>query len=89
VAGSGRRAIGSRTVFRKKSRMLHQRPDGLFAGRRIRCCWRTCCPRRKPDHEAAYARSVLLEELDAALEELPERAARRFCRVMRLKARSY
>ncbi|MBV9224794.1 MAG: RNA polymerase subunit sigma-24, partial [Acidobacteriaceae bacterium] len=34
--------------------------------------WEDLLPSREEGPEAAYARGVLLEELDAALEELPE-----------------
>ncbi len=58
-------------LFRKKKPEAFARPS-----RRMRTAsrrrWRTCCLRRTPGPRRPITREVLLEELELALEELPE-----------------
>jgi len=48
--------------------------------RRFGCGSKTCCRRPMPTPEALFARNVLLEELELAVDELPVNSAKVFCR---------
>jgi RNA polymerase sigma factor (sigma-70 family) len=52
--------------------LFRKRQSPVSASDRVPDNWEELLPSREAGPEAAYARSVLLDELDAALEELPE-----------------
>jgi RNA polymerase sigma factor (sigma-70 family) len=58
-------------LFRSKKREASSEPAvNIEDGEELQ--WEDLLPSREAGPEAAYARSVLLEEMDAALDELPE-----------------
>src|SRR3984885_4381766 len=58
-------------LFRSKKREASSEPTvKIEDGEELQ--WEDLLPSREAGPEAAYARSVLLEEMDAALDELPE-----------------
>jgi RNA polymerase sigma factor (sigma-70 family) len=59
-------------LFRRKSREGSPGQAGVTAGDGEELRWEEVLPSAESGPEAAYARGVLLEELDEALEELPE-----------------
>jgi RNA polymerase sigma factor (sigma-70 family) len=59
-------------LFRRKSRELSPGQGGVTTGDGEELRWEEVLPSAESGPEAAYARGVLLEELDEALEELPE-----------------
>jgi RNA polymerase sigma factor (sigma-70 family) len=59
-------------LFRRKSRERSPGQGGVTTGDGEEMRWEEVLPSAESGPEAAYARGVLLEELDEALEELPE-----------------
>jgi RNA polymerase sigma factor (sigma-70 family) len=59
-------------LFRRKSRERSPGQGGVTTGDGEEMRWEDVLPSAESGPEAAYARGVLLEELDEALEELPE-----------------
>ena len=59
-------------LFRSQKRQASRVEPAPAADSREQVGWEDLLPSRHAGPESAYARSVLLEELDAALDELPE-----------------
>ena len=67
------RVARNRITDRFRKQRIEAVEDGARAGKTtMRSGWWTCLPSPEAGPEAAYARSVLIEELEDALGELPE-----------------